>query len=58
MRAQGTSGGFGGRVTRVASAHLNNAVAASLAIAAFAICLSLAFAVMSIRVAMAMPIPA
>ncbi|MEH6951325.1 hypothetical protein V4R08_08235 [Nitrobacter sp. NHB1] len=56
MRSQGTSGGFGGRVTRVASARLTKAVAASLAIAAFAICLSLAFAVMSIRVAMAMPI--
>ena len=57
MRSQGTSGGFGGRVTRVASARLTNAVAASLAIAAFAICLTLAFAVMSIKVAMGMPIP-
>jgi hypothetical protein len=58
MRLQGTSGGFGGRVTRVASTRLTNAVAASLAIAAFAICLSLAFAVTSIKVAIAMPIPA
>ena len=57
MRSQGTSGGFGGRVTPVASARLTNAVAASLAIAAFAICLTLAFAVMSIKVAMGMPIP-
>ena len=30
MRSQGTSAGFGGRVTRVASARLTNAVAASL----------------------------
>lgn len=57
MRSQGTSRGFGGRVTRVASTRLTNAVAASLAIAAFAICLSLVFAVFSIKVATAMPIP-
>jgi hypothetical protein len=57
MRSQGTSGGFGGRVARLASTRLTNAVAASLAIAAFAICLSLAFAVLSIKGATAMPIP-
>ena len=57
MRSQGTSGGFGEHVTRVASTRLTNAVAASLAAAAATICLSLAFAVMSIRVAMALPVP-
>ena len=57
MRSQGMRGGFEGRVTRVASARLTNAVAASLAIAAFTVCLTLAFAVISIKVAMVMPIP-
>jgi hypothetical protein len=57
MQSQGTSGGFEGRVTRVASARLTNAVAASLAIAAFTVCLTLASAVIAIKVAMAMPIP-
>ncbi|HEU4805836.1 MAG TPA: hypothetical protein VFS91_08535 [Nitrobacter sp.] len=41
---------------RVASTRLTKTVAASLAIAAFAICLSLAFVVMSIKDAIAMPI--
>ncbi len=58
MRSQSTSGGFGARVTRLASTRLTNAVAASLAIAAVAICLSLAFAAMSIKAAMAVSIPA
>jgi hypothetical protein len=56
MRSQSTSGGFGARVTRVASTRLTNAVAASLAIAAVAVCLCVAFAAMSIKVAIAAPI--
>ena len=48
MRSQGTSGGFGERVTRVASTRLTNTVAASLAVAAAAICLSLAFAIIPV----------
>lgn len=58
MRSQSTNGGFGARVTRLASTRLTNAVAASLAIAAVAICLCLAFAAMSIKAVMAVPIPA
>jgi hypothetical protein len=55
-RSRGSSGWFGGRFAPVASSRLTNAVAASLAIAAFAVVLSVAFAMMSIKVAMAMPI--
>jgi hypothetical protein len=56
MRSRGSSGWFEGRFAPVASSRLTNAVAASLAIAAFAVVLSVAFAMMSIKVAMAMPI--
>ena len=56
MPSRGSIGWFGGRFAPVASSRLTNAVAASLAIAAFAVVLSLAFAMMSIKVAMAMPI--
>jgi hypothetical protein len=58
MRAPGTGGGFGERATRVASTRLTNTVAAALVIAAFSLCLTVAFTVMTIKVAMAMPIPA
>jgi len=57
MRALGAGGGFEGRVARVASARLTHAVAAALAIGAFSLCLTVAFTVMSIKVAMAMPLP-
>ena len=53
MRALGAGGGFEGRVARVASARLTHAVAVALAIGAFSLCLTVAFTVMSIRVAMA-----
>ncbi len=56
MQSPGSGGWFGGRFAPVASARLTHAVAASLAIAAFAVVLSVAFAMMSIKVAMAMPI--
>lgn len=52
-RSPGSSGWFGGRFAPVASARLINTVAASLAIAALAVFLSVAFAMMSIKVAMA-----
>jgi hypothetical protein len=56
IRSVGTGGGFDGRVARVASARLTNAVVAALAVGAFSLCLTVAFTVMSIKVAMAMPI--
>jgi hypothetical protein len=56
IRSVGTGGGFEGRVARVASARLTNAVVAALAVGAFSLCLTVAFTVMSIKVAMAMPI--
>ena len=57
IRSVGTGGGFEGRVARTASARLTNAVAAALAAAAFSLCLTVAFTVMSIKVAMALPLP-
>jgi hypothetical protein len=56
IRSLGTGGGFDGRVGRVASARLTHAVVAALAVGAFSLCLTVAFTVMSIKVAMAMPI--
>jgi hypothetical protein len=56
----GSSGacGFNGRTAPVASSRLNDAVAATLAIGALSLCLVVTLTVLSIRVAMAMPIPA
>jgi hypothetical protein len=56
-RWHGAGSGFESRFARVASARLTNTVAASLAIGAFAVILTVAFAVMSTKVAMAMPVP-
>ena len=42
----------------VASSRLNHAVAASLAVGALSLCLIVTLAVLSIKVSMAMPIPA
>ena len=50
--------GFNGRTAPVASSRLNDAVAATLAIGALSLCLVVTLTVLSIRVAMAMPIPA
>ena len=55
-RWHGTGSGFESRFSRAASARLTNTVAASLAIGAFAMVLTVAFTVLSIKVAMAMPI--
>jgi len=50
--------GFGGRCARVASSRLTDAVAASLAIGSLSLCLIVALTVLSIKVSVAMPIPA
>lgn len=49
--------GFG-RSAPVASSRVTNAVAASLAIGALSLCLIVTLTVLSIKVTMAMPIPA
>jgi hypothetical protein len=56
----GSSGavGFKGRSAPVASSRLHDAVAASLAIGALSLCLIVTLTVFSIKVSMAMPIPA
>ena len=50
--------GFNGRSAPVASSRLNDAVAATLAIGALSLCLIVTLTVLSIKVSMAMPIPA
>ncbi len=50
--------GFHGRSSPVASSRLNDAVAATLAIGALSVCLIVTLTLLSIRVTMAMPIPA
>ena len=50
--------GFYGRSTRVASTRLNDAVAAVLAIGSLSLCLIVTLTVFTIKVSMAMPIPA
>ena len=50
--------GFNGRSVPVASSRLTNAVAASLAIGALSLCLIVTLTVLSIKVSMAMPLPA
>jgi hypothetical protein len=50
--------GFNGRPAPVASTRLRNAVAATLAIGSLSLCLIITLAVLSIRVSMAMPVPA
>jgi hypothetical protein len=51
------AGGFEGRISRTASMRLTNAVVAALVAGAFSLCLTVAFTVMSIKVAMALPLP-
>ncbi len=53
-----SSVGFAGRPAPVASSRLTHAVAASLAIGALSLCLIVTLTVLSIKVTMAMPIPA
>jgi hypothetical protein len=50
--------GFNGRTAPVASSRLIDAVAASLAIGSLSLCLIVALTMLSIKVSMAMPIPA
>jgi hypothetical protein len=50
--------GFEGRSAPVASSRLIDAVAASLAIGALSLCLMVTLTVFSLKVGMAMPIPA
>jgi hypothetical protein len=57
IRSPGAAG-FDGHIASVASSRLTGAVAASLAIGALSLCLSVALTVLSIQVSMAMPIPA
>jgi hypothetical protein len=57
IRSPGTAG-FETRPVPVASSRLTNAIAASLAIGALSLCLVIALTVLSIKVTMAMPVPA
>jgi hypothetical protein len=50
--------GFDGRPASVASTRLHDAVAATLAIGSLSLCLVVTLTVFSIKVSMAMPIPA
>jgi hypothetical protein len=57
IRSPGAAG-FDGRSASVASSRLTDAVAASLAIGALSLCLIVSLTVLSIKVSIAMPIPA
>ena len=57
IRSSGAAG-FDGHIASVASSRLTSAVAASLAIGALSLCLIVSLTVLSIKVSMAMPIPA
>ncbi len=57
IRSQGAAG-FNSHSAPVASSRLTDAVAASLAIGSLSLCLIVALTVLSIKVSMAMPIPA
>jgi hypothetical protein len=57
IRSPGTAG-FVGSPAPVASSRLTNAIAATLAIGALSLCLVVTLTVLSIRVSMAMPVPA
>jgi hypothetical protein len=57
IRSPGAAG-FNGRSAPVASSRLTDAVAASLAIGALSLCLIVTLTALSIKVAMALPLPA
>jgi hypothetical protein len=57
IRSPGTAG-FASRPVPVASSRLTNAIATSLAIGALSLCLVVTLTVLSIKVTMAVPIPA
>ena len=58
MKRSPGAAGFGGRSAPVASSRLTDAVAASLAIGALSLCLVVTLTALSIKVSMAMPLPA
>jgi hypothetical protein len=57
IRSPGAAG-FDGRSAPVASSRLTDAVVATLAIGSLSLCLIVTLTVVSIKVSMAMPIPA
>ena len=58
MKRSPGAAGFNSRSASVASSRLTDAVAASLAIGWLSLCLIVTLTVLSIKVAMAMPLPA
>ena len=58
MKRSPGAAGFNGRSAPAASSRLTDAVAASLAIGVLSLCLIVALTVLSIKVSMAMPLPA
>ncbi len=58
MKRSPGAAGFNGRPAPVASSRLTDAVAASLAIGSLWLCLIVTLTVLSIKVSMAMPLPA
>jgi hypothetical protein len=58
MKRSPGAAGFNGRSSPAASSRLTDAVAASPAIGSLSLCLIVTLAVLSIDVAMAMPLPA
>ena len=58
MKRSPGAAGFNGRSAPVASTRLMDAVAATLAIGALSLCLIVTLTVLSIKVSLAMPIPA
>ena len=57
IRSLGVGAGFSGRPALATSPKLTNAVAASLAVGAVSLCLIVTLTVLSIRGALAVPIP-
>jgi hypothetical protein len=58
MKRSHGAAGFNGRSAPVASSRLTHAVAASLAIGALSLCMIVTLTTLSIKVAMALPLPA
>jgi hypothetical protein len=58
MKRSPDAAGFNGRPAPVASTRLMDAVAATLAIGSLSLCLIVTLTVLSIKVSMAMPLPA
>ncbi len=58
MKRSPRTTGFDGRPAPVASSRLTDAVAASLAFGSLSLCLIVALTMLSIKVSVAMPIPA